>query len=510
MNDHYSLVPGTLSAGALRRLLTTEATVTLDPACLPKIQASRRIVLDIVESHRTVYGINTGFGLLASTRISEADLVGLQRNLLLSHAAGTGEPLPDEIVRLILLLKINSLARGFSGVRPVILDILLALYNAGIYPLIPAKGSVGASGDLAPLAHLCLPLIGEGSARYRDDTLSGREALALAGVSPIKLAAKEGLALINGTQVSTAIALYYLFEAQRLLSAAVVIGALSVDAALGSDVPFDENIHLVRNQPGQVEVAALLRSLLAGSMIRASHADCERVQDPYSLRCQPQVLGACLDNLRHAGEVLLREANAVSDNPLIFKETDTILSGGNFHAEPVAQAADLLAIVLAETGALAERRVALLIDPHFNGGLPAFLIQHGGLHSGFMIAHVTAAALASANKSLAHPASVDSLPTSANQEDHVSMATGAALRLREMVENVEGILAVELLAAAQGVDLRRPLQTSPDLHSILQNLRDTVPFLEEDRQLSLDIEAARKYVRQIGLEYAPVFFEDEG
>lgn len=492
--EKFQLHPGKLSNEQIFALLNNPTPIALNEKDWEAIKKSNQTVTDILKQNKTIYGINTGFGLLANTRIKSEELSLLQRRILLSHAAGTGELLPDEIVKLILLLKINSLARGYSGVRPILIEMLLAFYNAGIYPCIPSKGSVGASGDLAPLAHLSLLLIGEGSAHYQGKTISGKEALDIIKQKPLELAAKEGLALINGTQVSAAIALYFTFKAINLFNAAVIIGALTVDAGAGSDAPFDARIHDVRGQIGQIKVAETLRDLLKGSDIRNSHLECDRVQDPYCLRCQPQVMGACWDNLQHALNILTIEANAVSDNPLVFAEDGSICSGGNFHAEPVAQVADLVAIAVAEIGAIAERRIALLVDPHFNSGLPAFLVPNPGLNSGFMIAHVTAASLASANKSLAHPASVDSLPTSANQEDHVSMATYAAWRLREIIDNVQTILAIELLAACQGIDLRKPLKTSPQLQSIIDLVRQHVPFWNEDRYFAADIEEARNLV----------------
>ena len=412
---------------------------------------------------------------------------------MLSHAAGTGEPLPDDVVRLILVLKIASLAQGYSGVRPQTLRALQALLRAGVYPVIPGQGSVGASGDLAPLAHLSAVLLGVGEVRHKGRVLSAQRGLALAGLRPLKLAAKEGLALLNGTQVSTALALAGLFAIENVFAAALLTGAMSVDAMKGSDAPFDARIHAVRRQPGQIDVAAQLRSLLRGSRIRASHLDCTRVQDPYSLRCQPQVMGACLDLLRTAGATLLREANAVTDNPLVFARDDKVLSGGNFHAEPVAFAADQLAMAIAEVGSLAERRIALLVDTKMSG-LPAYLVANSGVNSGFMVAQVTAAALASENKSLAHPASVDSIPTSANQEDHVSMATYAARRLLAMAGNAAGIIAIELLAAAQGLDFHRPLRSSVALEAVHRLLRRSVPMWKRDRYFAPDIAAARTLI----------------
>ncbi len=490
------LNPGRLTLVDLRRIWQQPVQARLPAAAGDAIRASAAAVHGIVERGEAAYGINTGFGKLARTRIADDQLELLQRNLILSHAVGCGEAMGDATVRLVMAMKAASLARGFSGVRPCVVDSLLALLNAGIVPQIPVKGSVGASGDLAPLAHMTLALMGQGRVRQGGEWVDAGAALARAGIAPLTLAAKEGLALINGTQVSTALALHGLFLAERLLEAGCVTGALSVDAARGSDVPFDARIHALRGQPGQIAAAAVTRELLAGSAIRRSHLEHDdRVQDPYSLRCQPQVMGACRDLIVLAARTLLTEANAVTDNPLVFADTGEVLSGGNFHAEPVAFAADTLALALAEIGALAERRIALLIDSALSG-LPPFLVPNPGLNSGFMIAHVTAAALASENKSLAHPASVDSLPTSANQEDHVSMATFAARRLAEMADNSATILGIEWLAAAQGVDLQRPLATSPRLAHALATLRAQVAFFDADRLFAPDIEAARQLVLQ--------------
>ncbi|AXA66095.1 MULTISPECIES: histidine ammonia-lyase [Pseudomonas] len=484
------LKPGTLDLAQLRQAYQQPLRVELDPAAYPAIDASVACVENILAEGRTAYGINTGFGLLASTRIAPADLEKLQRSLVLSHAAGVGEALDDDLVRLILLLKVNSLARGFSAIRRQVIEALIGLINAEVYPHIPLKGSVGASGDLAPLAHLSLVLIGESKARYRGQWLPAREALAVAGLEPITLAAKEGLALLNGTQVSTAYALRGLFEGEDLFAAATVCGGLSVEAMLGSRAPFDARIHAARGQRGQIDVAAAYRELLtASSEVSRSHANCDKVQDPYSLRCQPQVMGACLTQLRQAAEVLEVEANAVSDNPLVFAEEGDVISGGNFHAEPVAMAADNLALALAEIGALSERRTSLMMDRHMSQ-LPPFLVENGGVNSGFMIAQVTAAALASDNKALAHPASVDSLPTSANQEDHVSMAPNAGKRLWAMAENVRGILAIEWLGACQGLDFRHGLKSSERLERARSLLREQVPYYQEDRFFAPDIEAA--------------------
>jgi len=493
-----TLTPGTLSLEELRCAYREPVRVTLDPGCLEGIEAAHRTVMDVLAEHRTVYGINTGFGILASTRISDENLAQLQENLVLSHAAGVGANLPYGVVRLVLLLKINSLAWGHSGVRLETIERLMTLVNHEVYPCIPAKGSVGASGDLAPLAHMSATLLGVGDVCWHGQVRPASEVLAQLGIPRLTLGPKEGLALLNGTQVSTALALAALFRTERLFDAALVIGALAVDAAMGTDVPFDARIHAVRGHPGQIACAAAYRELLAGSEIRGSHRECPRVQDPYSLRCQPQVMGACLDLIRHARRTLHIEADAVSDNPLVFADTGEILSGGNFHAEPVAFAADTLALALAEIGALSERRIALLIDKHLSD-LPPFLVENSGLNSGYMLPQVTAAALASENKSLAHPASVDSLPTSANQEDHVSMATFAARRLGEMADNTAGILAIEYLCAAQGVDFRTPLETSPKLKVAMELLRDRVAFYLKDRLHAPDIEAARQIVEGGGL-----------
>ena len=494
------LVPGHLTFAELRRLWAEPATIAVDAAARPAVDAAAQTVDRVIASGRTVYGVNTGFGLLARTHIDAARLAELQRALVLSHSAGTGALLDDGVVRLTMALKAASLARGYSGIRWSVIEALVALANAGVVPCIPGQGSVGASGDLAPLAHLSAVLIGEGEAKVDGRVLPGLDALARAGVSPVALGPKEGLALLNGTQVSTALALAGLFAAERALAAAFVAGALSIDACLGSDTPFDPRIQAVRGHRGQADAAAVYRGLLAGSGIRESHMDCPRVQDPYSLRCQPQVMGACIDQLRHAAGILITEANAVSDNPLVFADTDEILSGGNFHAEPVAFAADNIALAIAEVGALSERRTALLMDANLSG-LPSFLVEDGGVNSGFMIAQVTAAALASENKSLAHPASVDSLPTSANQEDHVSMATFAARRLGPMAANTARIVAIELIAAAQGVELRRPLKTSPKLEAAVAMIRAQVAFWDRDRAFAPDLEAVR--IRVEGGDFVP-------
>lgn len=487
--------PGQFDLNQLRAIHQQQAPFSLEPSARSVVDEAQRTVTRIIASERTVYGINTGFGLLARTSIATDSLTRLQRNLLLSHCTGTGPLLDDATVGLVMALKVASLARGFSGVRWALIEALNALYTAKVYPCIPSQGSVGASGDLAPLAHMSAVLIGVGRVRHEGREMDAREGLAIAGLEPMELGPKEGLALINGTQVSTALALRGLFAAEKLFSAAVVAGSLSVEALKGSDVPFDPRIQAVRGQPGQIDVAALYRELLATSEIRASHRDCKRVQDPYSLRCQPQVMGACLDHLRFAASVFLREANAVSDNPLVFSADGDVLSGGNFHAEPVAMAADVLALAISEIGALSERRIAQLVDPALSG-LPAFLVREGGLNSGFMIAQVTSAALASENKTLAHPASIDSLPTSANQEDHVSMATFAARRLLDMAGNSSAVVAIEVLGAAQGIDLHAPLRTSEKLTEVLAMVREQVPHYEEDRYFAPDIATARAWVEE--------------
>ncbi|AKE58274.1 histidine ammonia-lyase [Citrobacter farmeri] len=491
-----TLTPGHLSFSQLREVWQRPVKLSLDASAIEGINASVACVNTIVAEGRTAYGINTGFGLLAQTRIANDDLQNLQRSLVLSHAAGVGDALDDALVRLIMVLKINSLARGFSGIRLSVIDALIALVNAEVWPHIPAKGSVGASGDLAPLAHMSLTLLGEGKARWQGEWLAATEALKKAGLEPITLAAKEGLALLNGTQASTAFALRGLFEAQELFASAIVCGSLTTEAVLGSRRPFDARIHAARGQRGQIDAAALYRHVLTEtSALSASHHNCEKVQDPYSLRCQPQVMGACLTQMRQVMDVLLAEANAVSDNPLVFAEQGDVISGGNFHAEPVAMAADNLALAIAEIGALSERRIALMMDKHMSQ-LPPFLVKNGGVNSGFMIAQVTAAALASENKALAHPHSVDSLPTSANQEDHVSMAPAAGRRLWEMAANTRGVLAVEWLAACQGIDLREGLTSSPLLEEARTALREQVAHYTQDRFFAPDIERATALLAQ--------------
>ncbi len=550
-----TLRPGALTLDDLQAVHAGGPRFAIDASANAGIAASAAVVQRAAQGQVAVYGVNTGFGKLASTRISEVDLATLQLNLIRSHSVGVGAPLQPAVLRLMLALKATSLARGHSGVRPVVIETLVAVHNAGLVPYVPSQGSVGASGDLAPLAHMTLALMGEGEMLAGGARRPALPLLRQAGIEPLVLQAKEGLALINGTQTSTALALHALLTFEPVLEAALVVGALTVDAARGSDGPFDPRIHLLRGQPGQIDVAQYYRALLAGSAIRNSHREGDdRVQDPYSLRCQPQVVGACLDQLRHAALVLVREANAVTDNPLVFAGGDetgdpadaadpaspvrqralqaawprdaaiprpvqadagrlgaaglgppggeaaegrfgggTIISGGNFHAEPVALVADGMALAIAEVGAIAERRIAMLIDAGVSR-LPPFLTADAGLNSGFMIAHVTAAALASENKSLAHPASVDSLPTSANQEDHVSMATFAARRLQPMIANTAHILGIELLAAAQGIEFLRPLTSSPALEAVHARLREVCPSVERDRYLAPDIERATALV----------------
>ncbi len=493
MSAAIELRAGRLELPALRRIYEAPVSLRLGAEDRARIGAAGALVEKIVALGEAAYGINTGFGLLAQTRIPTEQLSLLQRNLLLSHAAGVGEPLPDPVVRLILALKINALARGYSGISLGLIDALLALLEHEVYPVVPGQGSVGASGDLAPLAHLSAALLGVGQVRVGGKILPAAEGLKRAGLEPSRLGAKEGLALINGTQVSTALALAGLFGAEDVLAAGVIAGAMSVDALKASDAPFDDRIHQVRGQPGQIAVAGEFRRLTAGSEIRASHLDCARVQDPYSFRCQPQVVGACLDLIRQCATTLRIEANAVTDNPLLFVEQGDVLSGGNFHAEPVAFAADTLALAIAEIGSLSERRIAVLVDPKMSG-LPAFLVQNSGLNSGFMIAQVTAAALVSENKSLAAPCSVDSIPTSANQEDHVSMATHAARRLRPMVDNAAGVVGIELLAAAQGIDFHRPARSSGVLEQVHAHIRAEVAHYAADRYFAPDIEASKRWV----------------
>lgn len=489
MRPHL-LSPGAVTLADLRAVWAG-APVELAPDVWSAIDASADAVGRIIASGRTVYGINTGFGLLAQTRIPGDRLAELQRNLILSHSCGLGEALAPEVVRLAMALKVIGLGRGMSGVRPLVVERLLALLAADALPVIPSQGSVGASGDLAPLAHLGAAMLGEGRIALRGEVMPAAAAQSRLGLEPLKLGPKEGLALINGTQVSTAIALDVLFMTERVFGAALVAGALSVDACNGTDAAFDARVHAARGQPGQIAVAAALRDLLAGSAIRAAHADCDKVQDPYSLRCQPQVMGAVLDLLRQVAVTLTIEANAVTDNPIILGQE--AVSGGNFHAAPVGFAADIMAMALCEIGSISERRVAVLVDPKMSG-LPAFLTTDSGLNSGFMIAQVTAAALVSENKSLAWPASVDTVPTSAGQEDHVSMATHAGTKARRIAGNAAGVVGIELLAAAQGVGFHRPVRTAPRLEAVVATVREAVPFYERDRYMADDLAWAQRAV----------------
>jgi len=501
-----TLHPGELSLADLRRIYAAPHQVRLADSACPVIEKSRQVVEDIIAEGRTAYGINTGFGLLASTSIADDKLEALQTNLVLSHSTGVGKYLPDAVVRLITVMKISSLSQGHSGIRLSTVKAFIDFVNAGLVACIPEKGSVGASGDLAPLAHMTLPLMGEGYVRMDGVKTPAADALTAKGLAPISLSAKEGLAFLNGTQTSTALALAGLFQTEDVFAAAVVAGAMSVDALMGSRAPFDSRIHAARRQPGQMAVAPKYLMLLEGSGIMKSHEQCDKVQDPYSLRCQPQVMGACLDLIQNAARTLYIEANATTDNPLIFPgngpESDDVISGGNFHAEPVAFAADILAMALCEIGSISERRQAILVDPKMSD-LPAFLVRDSGVNSGFMIAQVTSAALVSENKSRAHPSSVDSIPTSANQEDHVSMATYGARRLSDMAFNSATVIAIELLAAAQGIDLRAPEKTSAILRRMHDKIRAKVSFYDQDRYFAPDIDAVTELV-QGGVFSGPV------
>jgi histidine ammonia-lyase len=485
-----------LDLADIRATLGGPIKVSLSEAARARILRSAETVKRLLATGDAIYGVNTGFGKLAKTRIAAADLDRLQVNIVRSHAAGVGAPLEQGVTRLILLMKLNALAQGASGISLGAMEALAALINADVLPVIPGQGSVGASGDLAPLAHMSLVLIGEGEAMVRGVRLSGALALQTAGVKPVALGPKEGLALLNGTQVSTALALSGLVAAERNAEAAILAGAMSVDAVMGSDTPFDPRIHALRPHPGQQLAASHYRRLLAGSQIRASHLEGDdRVQDPYSFRCQPQVMGACLDLLANAARTLTIEANAVSDNPLVFAEDGAVLSGGNFHAEPVAFAADIIAMAVAEIGSLSERRIAALIDSTISL-LPPFLIRNPGLNSGFMIPQCTAAALMSENKQMSHPASVDSAPTSANQEDHVSMATHGSRRLGPMNANLARIIAIELMAAAEGIDFRRPLRSSGMIEESHAMVREKSARRDEDREFATDTEAVATLIEQ--------------
>ncbi|MEM9602328.1 MAG: histidine ammonia-lyase [Pseudomonadota bacterium] len=490
------LQPGNADLAQLAAIADARVRPRIDPAAQPAVDAAARCVARAVDGGDAVYGVNTGFGKLATVRIAAADTATLQRNLILSHCAGVGDPADTRTVRLMMVLKLLSLGRGASGVRWGVLTQIQALLCADIVPHVPAQGSVGASGDLAPLAHMAAALLGEGDVWCQCTKQPAHTALAAAGIAPIELAAKEGLALINGTQFSTACALVALFDAWTLAREAVVVSALSTDAIMGSTAPLHPAIHALRGQRGQIDVAAAMRRTMAGSAIRESHREHDtRVQDPYCIRCQPQVTGACVDLLRHAGQTLTVEANAVTDNPLVLVDEGAIVSGGNFHAQPVAFAADQIALALSEIGAIAQRRVALMVDPALSYDLPPFLSPDPGLNSGFMVAEITTAALMSENKHLANPCSTDSTPTSANQEDHVSMAAHAARRLSRMTDNLGRILAVEWLCAAQGVEYRAPLSTSAPLQAVIASLRARVPALGHDRYMANDLELAADLIR---------------
>lgn len=503
-----TLIPGSVRLADLERIWREGIPARLDPSARDGVEASAARVAEAAQGGTAVYGVNTGFGKLAHVKIAAGDTRTLQRNLILSHCCGVGDETGAAVVRLMMALKLLSLGRGASGVRWELIALIEAMLERDVAPVIPLQGSVGASGDLAPLAHMAAVMIGEGEALHAGKRLPGRQALAAAGLKPIVLEAKEGLALINGTQFSTAMALAGLFDALRMTANAVLTSCLSTDAAMGSTAPLHPQIHALRGHRGQIEVADRMRALMDGSQIRDSHREDDvRVQDPYCIRCQPQVAGAALDLLRQAGATLQIEANAVTDNPLVLD--DAIVSGGNFHAEPVAFAADMIALAIAEVGAIAQRRIALLVDPNLNHDLPPFLTPAPGLNSGYMIAEVTTAALMSENKHLANPCSTDSTPTSANQEDHVSMAAHAAVRLTRMNANLARILAVEAMSAAQGIAFRAPLQTSPKLLAAIETLRAAVPVLEADRYMAGDIERAAELVRSgaliraAGLEIAP-------
>ncbi|MGR6468478.1 histidine ammonia-lyase [Rhizobium sp. PAMB 3182] len=488
------LKPGHVALSELETIYWTGEPARIEPSYHAGIEKAAARIAEIAAGNEPVYGINTGFGKLASIKIDAADVATLQRNLILSHCCGVGAPLAENIVRLIMSLKLISLGRGASGVRMVVVRLIEDMLEKGVIPVIPEKGSVGASGDLAPLAHMAAAMMGHGEAFFAGERMKAAAALDKAGLQPVELAAKEGLALINGTQTSTALALAGLFRAHRAASSALVTGALSTDAAMGSSAPFHPDIHTLRGHKGQIDAGSALRNLLEGSVIRESHIQGdERVQDPYCIRCQPQVDGACLDLLRMAARTLEIEANAVTDNPLVLSD-NSVVSGGNFHAEPVAFAADQIAIAVSEIGAIAQRRIALLVDPALSYGLPAFLAKKPGLNSGLMIAEVTSAALMSENKQMTHPASVDSTPTSANQEDHVSMACHGARRLLQMTENLFSIIGIEALTAVQGVEFRGPLTTSPELMKAMKVVRDAVASLEVDRYMADDLAAATDLV----------------
>lgn len=491
----FTLKPSTLTLEDIENCLESGNSIALSSESYGIIAESRKVVDTIVKKDETVYGINTGFGILANRKISVDQLKELQKRLVLSHAVGVGEFLDDKTTRLILLLKINSLAQGYSGVSVDLINTLIDIYNNNIYPLIPVKGSVGASGDLAPLAHLALTLIGVGNVRFENNIYPAKDILDQKGIAPLVLKAKEGLALLNGTQVSTAISIIGLIKVQRNFSLATISGALSTDATASTLAPFNTVIAKIKRSIGQEKYSKAMQDLILGSEILTSHQDCKKVQDPYCIRCQPQVMGAVLDKILEVEKNIIQEANGVSDNPIVLTKEKKIVSGGNFHAESIAINSDILSIICAEIGSISERRIAMMID-HNISGLPHFLVKEAGLNSGFMIAHVTAAALASENKTLSHPASVDTIPTSANQEDHVSMATFAARKMNEISDNVLNIIAIETLAACQGIDLRKPLKSSKSLINYYSIVRKKVEFYGKDRLFAPDIEAASKTISE--------------
>ena len=490
------LKPGQTTLDQLAEIYWFDKPVVLHSSAKAAVNRAAKLIAKAVAGKAAVYGVNTGFGKLASIKIAPEDTAQLQRNLILSHCAGVGEPMPSHMVRMMMMLKLLSLGRGASGVRWTIIALLQAMLAKGVTPVVPSQGSVGASGDLAPLAHMAAAMIGEGEAIFAGKKMSGAAALAKAGLKPIELGPKEGLALINGTQFSTAYALAGLFEIWRAAQTSLVTASLSTDAIMGSTAPLEPEIHSLRGHKGQIDAAATMRKLLAGSIIRESHrSDDSRVQDPYCIRCQPQVAGAAMDILRQAAVTLETEANAATDNPLVLTNRGMIVSGGNFHAEPVAFAADIIALAGAEIGAISQRRIALMVDPTLSYDLPPFLAPDPGLNSGFMIAEVTSAALMSENKHIAMPCSTDSTPTSANQEDHVSMAAHGARRLQRLVENLDRILGIELLCATQGVEFRAPLKTSMILRKVLNAVRKEIKPMKKDRFISPDLERAATLVR---------------
>ena len=487
------MVGAPLTLRDVMRVANDGVPVELAADARVRVATSRAYVEQLVAEGRTVYGVTTGFGKLANVRIAPGDVQQLQRNLVRSHAMGVGEPFSQEVVRGMLLLRAQSLSLGFSGIRVEVIELLIAMLNLGIHPVIPSQGSVGASGDLAPLAHMALALIGEGKVEFGDALLPALGALGEVGLTPVTLEAKEGLALINGTQAMTAIGALAIYDALELATAADIAATMSLEALKGSRSPFDPRVTAVRNHPGALEAAANVLAISANSPIHAAHADCDKIQDAYSLRCVPQVHGASRDALRHAAEVLTREINAVTDNPLVFAESDTVISAGNFHGQPVALVMDYAKIAIAELANIAERRVEHMMDPAVSG-LPAFLAHQGGLHSGLMISQYTAASLVSENKVLAHPASVDSIPTSANQEDHVSMGTISARQCAMILENARWVIAIEVLSATQALEFHKPLEAGPGVGAAVKLVRSVVPPLDADRIMTGDLAAVRDLI----------------